>query len=111
MLSALINVSAAIILLTFLLLLSWQMTLLVAIGLALVQLAHAALSASLKAPSRRMTSRNSQLASRMLHLVHAGRLIRIFGQEHREKAVFDAASDAVRHAGFVLQIRRARYRR
>jgi ABC-type multidrug transport system fused ATPase/permease subunit len=70
-----------------------------------VQLAHAALSASLKAPSRSVTSRNSELASRMLHLVHAGRLIRIFGQERREKAVFDAASDAVRHATFALQTR------
>ncbi len=41
----------------------------------------------------------------MLHLVHAGRLIRIFGQEQQEKAVFDRASDAVRRAGFVLQTR------
>ncbi|WP_159591358.1 ABC transporter ATP-binding protein [Chelativorans xinjiangense] len=104
-LGAIVNASAAIILLAFLLLLSWKMTLLVAFGLAVVQLAHAVLSASLKAPSRSVTSHNSALASRMLHLVHAGRLIRIFGQEQREKAVFDGASDAVRHAGFVLQTR------
>ncbi|WP_163269970.1 ABC transporter ATP-binding protein [Chelativorans alearense] len=104
-LGAIVNASAAIILLAFLLLLSWKMTLLVAFGLAVVQLAHAVLSASLKAPSRSVTSHNSALASRMLHLVHAGRLIRIFGQEQREKAVFDGASDAVRRAGFVLQTR------
>ncbi|MGX9182458.1 ABC transporter ATP-binding protein, partial [Mesorhizobium sp. BHbdii] len=34
-----------------------------------------------------------------------GRLIRIFGQEAREKAIFDTASDAVRRASFVLQVR------
>ncbi|TIX40562.1 MAG: ABC transporter ATP-binding protein, partial [Mesorhizobium sp.] len=61
-LGAIVNASAAIILLTFLLLLSWQMTLLVTLGLALVQVAHAMLSANLKAPSRSVASRNSQLA-------------------------------------------------
>ncbi|MDK1491848.1 ABC transporter ATP-binding protein, partial [Sinorhizobium sp. 7-81] len=104
-LAALVHGSAAVILLAFLLLLSWQMTLFVALGLVLVQLAHAALSATLKGPSREVTSFNSELAARMLHLVHAGRLIRVFGQEEREKAVFAAASDAVRRAGFVLQSR------
>ncbi|MER8958279.1 ABC transporter ATP-binding protein [Mesorhizobium sp. M0701] len=104
-LGAIVNASAAIILLAFLLLLSWQMTLLVTLGLALVQVAHAMLSANLKAPSRSVASRNSQLASQMLHLVHAGRLIRIFGQEQREKAAFDQASDAVRRAAFVLLTR------
>ncbi|MES0029281.1 ABC transporter ATP-binding protein [Mesorhizobium sp. M0040] len=104
-LGAIVNASAAIILLAFLLLLSWQMTLLVTLGLALVQVVHAMLSANLKAPSRSVASRNSQLASQMLHLVHAGRLIRIFGQEQREKAAFDQASDAVRRAAFVLLTR------
>ncbi|OAP40147.1 ABC transporter ATP-binding protein [Sinorhizobium glycinis] len=104
-LAAMVNASAAVILLAFLLLLSWQMTLFVALGLIVVQVAHAALSATLKAPSRKVTSFNSDLAARMLHLVHAGRLIRVFGQENREKAAFDSASDSVRHAGFVLQTR------
>lgn len=104
-LAALVSASAAVILLGFLLLLSWKMTLLVSLGLALVQLIHAALSVSLRTPSRSVASRNNALASRMLHLVHAGRLIRIFGQEHREKAAFDAESDAVRRAAFVLQTR------
>ncbi len=61
-LGAIVNASAAVILLIFLLLLSWQMTLLVAFGLAMVQLAHAVLSASLKAPSRSVTFNNSALA-------------------------------------------------
>ncbi|TCN31276.1 subfamily B ATP-binding cassette protein MsbA [Sinorhizobium americanum] len=104
-LAAMVNASAAVILLAFLLLLSWQMTLFVALGLILVQVAHAALSATLKGPSRSVTSFNSELAVRMLHLVHAGRLIRVFGQEDREKVAFDSASDSVRHAAFVLQTR------
>ncbi len=106
-LAAIVNASAAVILLTFLLLLSWQMTLCVALGLGVIQAIHAILSASLKGPSRNVTSFNSELASKMLHLVHAGRLIRAFGQELREKAIFDSASDAVRKAGFVLQSRQA----
>ncbi|MDX8534702.1 ABC transporter ATP-binding protein [Mesorhizobium sp. VK25A] len=102
MLGSIVSASAALILLAFLLLLSWQMTLLVMIGLALVQAAHMTLSAHLKAPSRSVSARNSALASRMLHLVHAGRLIRIFGQEAREKAAFETASDSVRRAAFQL---------
>jgi subfamily B ATP-binding cassette protein MsbA len=104
-LAAIVNASATIILLAFLLLLSWKMALCVALGLVLVQIAHAVLSAGLKTPSRDVTSFNSELATRMLHLVHAGRLIRAFGQEQREKAIFDSASDSVRKAGFVLQTR------
>lgn len=104
-LSSIVHGSAAVILLAFLLLMSWQMTLFVALGLLFVQLAHAALSATLKGPSRHVTSFNSELAARMLHLVHAGRLIRVFGQETREKNAFDSASDAVRRAGFALQSR------
>ncbi|MDE3821555.1 ABC transporter ATP-binding protein [Sinorhizobium meliloti] len=104
-LSSIVHGSAAVILLAFLLLMSWQMTLFVALGLVFVQLAHAALSATLKGPSRHVTSFNSELAARMLHLVHAGRLIRVFGQETREKNAFDSASDAVRRAGFALQSR------
>ncbi|WP_292323774.1 ABC transporter ATP-binding protein [Mesorhizobium sp.] len=105
MLGAVVSASAAVILLGFLLLLSWQMTLLVMLGLALVQAAHMALSARLRAPSRSVAARNSGLASQMLHLVHAGRLIRIFGQEAREKAAFEKASDGVRRAAFLLSSR------
>lgn len=104
-LGAVVSASAAVILLGFLLLLSWQMTLLVMLGLALVQAAHMALSAHLRAPSRSVAARNSGLASQMLHLVHAGRLIRIFGQEAREKAAFEKASDGVRRAAFLLSSR------
>ncbi|TJU93297.1 MAG: ABC transporter ATP-binding protein, partial [Mesorhizobium sp.] len=104
-LGAIVSASAAVILLAFLLLLSWQMTLLVMLGLALVQAAHMVLSAHLKGPSRSVAARNSALASQMLHLVHAGRLIRIFGQEAREKAAFEKASDSVRRAAFTLSKR------
>jgi ABC-type multidrug transport system fused ATPase/permease subunit len=105
MLGSIVSASAALILLAFLMLLSWQMTLLVILGLALVQMAHMALSARLRKPSRSVTARNSALASRMLHLVHAGRLIRIFGQEAREKAAFEASSDGLRRAAFQLSNR------
>lgn len=86
-LAALVNGSATIILLAFLLLLSWQMTLFVALGLFLIQFLHYVLSATLTGPSRNVTVFNGELAARMLHLVHAGRLIRIFGKEVRERVV------------------------
>lgn len=106
-LGATVSASAAIIFMAFLLVLSWKLTLFVALGLVLVQFVHATVSRSLKGQSRKVTSHNSELASRMLHLVHAGRLIRIFGQEERESAIFDSASDAVRRAGFSLLVRQA----
>lgn len=60
-LSSIVHGSAAVILLAFLLLMSWQMTLFVALGLVFVQLAHAALSATLKGPSRHVTSFTASL--------------------------------------------------
>ncbi|WP_245943939.1 ABC transporter ATP-binding protein [Acuticoccus kandeliae] len=104
-LAMIVNLSCALIFLTFLVLLSWQMTLFVLVGLALIQTIHAVLAAGLKAPSRAQTARNNEMASRMLHVVHGGQLIRLFRQETAELDRFGATSDALRRAAFRLHAR------
>ena len=106
-LSIVINACAAVVLYAFLLMLSWPMTLALTAALALIQLGHAILVAKLKAPSRNVSNRNSALASRMLHLVSAGQLVRIFNQEDREQKRFDDASERLRKSAFMLHWRTA----
>lgn len=105
LLSMIINACAAITLFIFLMLISWQLTVLVTVTLVVIQAAHALLSATLKGASRQVTSSNSQLASRMLHLVNASQLVRMFNQEAYEQDRFATASDGVRRAAFSLHRR------
>ncbi len=104
-LSLVINACAALILYAFLLFISWQLTLTVTLALGVIQALHHILSARLKAASRAVTSKNQTLASRMLHLVHNGQLVRMFGQQPAEQNRFDAASDSVRRTAFSLHRR------
>ncbi|WP_202913348.1 ABC transporter ATP-binding protein [Acuticoccus sediminis] len=104
-LSMIVSASCALVLTIFLLLLSWQMTLSVALGLVAIQAIHALVTARVKAPSRALTARNNTMAARMLHVVHSGQLIRIFRQEERERDAFARTSDDLRHAAFVLHRR------
>lgn len=105
LLAIVINGCAAVTLFIFLLLISWQLTLLVMVALIVIQLLHAWLSAALKGASRQVTSRNGQLASQMLHLVNASQLVRMFNREAYEQGRFAAASDSVRRAAFSLHRR------
>src|SRR6185437_10793710 len=88
-------------------LLSWKMTLAVGVGLALIQAAQAALSAPLRRRSRKVTANNGRLASLMLHIVEGARLIRVFGQSGREKARFEAASNALRKELYAQEAQRS----
>jgi ABC-type multidrug transport system fused ATPase/permease subunit len=105
LLTIVINACAAVTLFIFLVMISWQLTVLVMIALVAIQLLHAWLSAALKTASRQVTSHNSQLASRMLHLINASQLVRMFNQEAYEQGRFAAASDSVRRAAFSLHRR------
>lgn len=104
-LSMVINASAALVLAILLFALSWQMTLLVGLGVGLISLFHAAIASKLRHHGRDVADRNSTLASRMLHVVQAGQLIRIFNMEVREQTAFEQASEAVRRAMLILQFR------
>ena len=83
-----------------LILVNWRLTLAVILGTFLIRLVHRWLSVKLGALSRQMSETNARLASRMLFAVLAMRLIRIYGQEAREQARFDDASEDMRRAMF-----------
>lgn len=106
-LNMLISGAAALILLVFLTLLSWKLTAAVALGLGVIQLVQAAVTRQLKQISGVVTARNSELASRMLHLVEGARLLRVFGREASERARFDKVSDEVRRQVLRVETRRA----
>jgi ATP-binding cassette, subfamily B, bacterial MsbA len=107
LLAIIINACAAITLYVFLILISWQLTVIVTIALVVIQFLHAWLSSALQGASRVVTSRNSQLASKMLHLVNSSQLVRMFSQEDYESARFATASESVRRAAYSLHRRLA----
>jgi len=91
--------AAAIIVFSLLLgFVSWRLFLLVAIGVVLIRFAQAIYVRSLRSLSDRVSAANRGLSERMLQIIEAMRLIRIFGQEARELTSFSHASDDVRNA-------------
>ncbi|MFD0981624.1 ABC transporter ATP-binding protein [Tropicimonas aquimaris] len=100
-----VNATAALILLAFLMAMSWQLTLVVLLGITVIQYAHERMSQHFAGLSTIITDQNRGLAGRMLHLVAAWRLIRLFGREGFEKERFAQASDSVRLAALDLQKR------
>lgn len=107
LLSALVAIAATLIFVVFLLLLSPQLTLAVVAGLVALHFAQERLSRHFLRLGRHVTELNRGLAGRMLHLIGAWRLIRLYGREWAELSRFDAASDSVRQAGMRLQWRQA----
>ena len=105
--SLIIAVAATSIIAIFLILLSWQMALGVAVGLAVLQGVQAILTTKLRSLSHELSSSNGALAARMLHLIHSYQLIRIFARERSESAAFDAISERVRRSNFLLEARQA----
>jgi ATP-binding cassette, subfamily B, bacterial MsbA len=77
---------------------SWKLSLVVAVGVLLIRLAQLGLARRLERFSERVATTNRELAARMMTIIEAMRLIRIFGQQEREQARFVRASDGVRVA-------------
>lgn len=107
LLSLLVSASATVIFALFLLILSPALTFVVVAGLVVMHFAQDALSRHFLRLGRHVTELNKGLAGRMLHLIGAWRLIRLYGQEAPELDRFDRASNAVRHAALRLQLRQA----
>lgn len=107
LLKSAVAASTAFIFGIILMLLSWELALLAAFGFALVQAAHYLLSTRLRAFGRTLAERNKRMASAMLHLVHSGRVVRLFQQERAELEQFARSSDDVRGAAFALDRRQA----
>lgn len=105
LLSLCVAASATVIFVAFLLILSPHLTLVVVIGLVAMHFAQDGLSRHFLRLGRTVTELNKGLAGRMLHLIGAWRLIRLYGRESPELTRFDTASNAVRLAALRLQLR------
>lgn len=101
-LSILVSGAAALIFLTFLFFLSPQLTIVVLVGIALIQFAHDRLSSHFSRLGREITTQNRGLALRMLHHITAWRLIRLFHREEFEIQRFADASERVRQVALNL---------
>jgi subfamily B ATP-binding cassette protein MsbA len=81
-----------------LLLVEWRLAILVGTGALVIRQVEKRLAARTSGLSRAVTAANDRLARRMLIGVLATRLVRVFGQERREAARFEAASHEVGEA-------------
>lgn len=99
--------SAAVIFGVILVALSWQLALVSAAGFLVVQALHYVLSVRLKPFGRALAETNREMASAMLHLVHSGRVVRLFQQERAEAERFARHSEDLRKAAFALDRRSA----
>lgn len=106
-LNVLVNASAAVILYGFLLALSWKLALIITVALVFMLLVHVVLVKRLRAPSRLVSAESGKLSARMLDIINAAPLIRLFNQERREESRFETASDTVRAGVLRLHVRSA----
>ena len=88
---------------TFLLVLEWRLTLIVAVGVILIRLGYVLYGRRLRSKSERISEVNRILAERMLMLINAVRLIFVFAQERREQRRFEDASEEVRRAMYSME--------
>lgn len=106
-LAFLVNAATATILYGLLVALSWRLTVIITAALAVMLLVHGFLAKRLQSPSRIVTAENNKLQARMLDVIHAAQLIRLFNQQSREQTRFDTASNSVRAGVLRLQARSA----
>jgi subfamily B ATP-binding cassette protein MsbA len=79
-----------------LLLMSWRLTVLVAVGVLAISGVVSLLTRAARSLSERAKESNSELADRMIEGIDGMRVIRAFGQERREQGRFDATSNRLR---------------
>lgn len=87
----------------FLAWLDWRLFLLVLAGTAIIRGALFLIERRLKRLGVEVTRSNHGLGERMLGIVSAMRVIRVFGQQEREQARFAALAERVRRAMFASQ--------
>ncbi|MBF2064697.1 MAG: ABC transporter ATP-binding protein [Calothrix sp. C42_A2020_038] len=87
-----------------LLLISWQMTLLVAICMVLISFIIQLLTRQINTVGKQAVQVNSNLANRMWEGFAGMKVIRTFGREEYEQKRFDEASNQVRHIFLKLDI-------
>lgn len=101
-LAVLVGGAATFIFLIFLFFLSPQLTIVVLVGLGLIQFVHDRMSKHFSRLGQQIAWQNRGLAERMLHHISAWRLIRLFNREEFEARRFSDASEQVRHVALNL---------
>jgi subfamily B ATP-binding cassette protein MsbA len=87
----------------FLAWLDWRLFAIVLVGTAIIRGGLLLLERRLRRLSFEVTQSNYALGERMLGIVSAMRVIRVFGQQEREQARFTRSADRVRRAMFASQ--------
>ena len=99
--SMIANLMAVMVFSLLLVSVSWKLSLLVAVGVALLRAANSLILPRIRAMSDRLTQANRILGKHMLLTIDGMRLIRVFGQTTREAKRFEHASDEVRQSIWV----------
>jgi ATP-binding cassette, subfamily B, bacterial MsbA len=93
-----ITASTVSVYVVLLLLMSWRLTLVVAVGMLLVSGVVRLFTRGVRELGERVTQSNSELAHRMVEGIDGMRVIRAYGREPYEQGRFDTASDRLRRA-------------
>jgi ABC-type multidrug transport system fused ATPase/permease subunit len=88
----------------FLLVISWQMSLAVAVGVLLIRSLRQGFTSRISRTSEQTIAANNALAARMISMLSIVRLVRIFGQEKRERARFERTSEQVRMSTLAVDL-------
>lgn len=102
--SLVINICTISVFVTLLLLLSWQLTLLVATILILISLTIQYITRHVKSLGKEAVQANKDLANRMWEGFGGMKLVRAFGRESYEQARFDTVSKQVRNSFLKLEM-------
>jgi subfamily B ATP-binding cassette protein MsbA len=93
-----INLCTVVVFTTLLLLISWPLTLVVAAGVTLTSLCVRLVARRARRVGDEAVAASTELTERMAEALGSMRVIRAFGQEAREQARFDRASNRVRRS-------------
>lgn len=97
-----IGLGTTAVFLGFLLLLSWKMTLLVALALLLISVVVKLLTRRVESHSRRALEAHQSMAQAGLEVLRGMRTVRIFGREGHELEKFDKVSSGVARTTFAV---------
>jgi ATP-binding cassette, subfamily B, bacterial MsbA len=98
------SISMAFVFLALLLLISWRLTIAVAVGVALISALVRFLARRASHVSAQSVIANQDLSERAVEVFDGMRIIRAFGQEPREERRFAEASEAVRRTDLTLDL-------
>lgn len=98
-----VNACTALVFVVLMLLISWQMALLTLAGVLIAGLATRTLAQRSSRVGESLESGSAALDESAVQVLNVLRMIRIFGQEAREHALFNHASKRVRKAQFKLE--------